>query len=96
MTTNTKNLSNVQGTYTKSIVDNINKINDAYNKKMPLSAFKSLIIKLVESAHDTAAKRKFIFNVNKQNNNDSLLMYIYNAELRGSKLGSNINDKFAK
>lgn len=89
------NISNIRGTYSKVIGDNIKDINSRYETDS-FAEYKGYILGLVETASDTAARANFIASINKQSSKDGILMLVTNAWLRGQGMGADINDKFAR
>ena len=90
-----RDLSQTNGTYTKLLNENIQTIyNDYNNISISVEQFKQKVIKIIESAHDTPAKRNFLLSLNKQKTKNNVLFFVSNSWLRGCGLSSNINDKF--
>ena len=90
-----RDLSQTNGTYTKLLNENIQTIYDNYNNRsISVEQFKQNVIKIIESAHDTPAKRNFLSSLDKQKTKNNILFFVSNSWLRGCGLSSNINDKF--
>lgn len=90
-----KDLSHIDGTYTKVLNDNIQTIYSNY-ATMSFYDFKNYIIELVKQANDTNARRNFLFNIERKRNKTELMFYVNDAFMRGQGLGVDIYDKFAK
>lgn len=52
-----------------------------------LNEMKARVMKIIEPAKDTPAKRNFILTLNKQNNVIKTLQFVYNSTLNGQGLG---------
>ena len=90
-----RDLSHTNGTYTKLLNENIQTIYDNYNNRsISVEQFKQKVIKIIESAHDTPAKRNFLLSLDKQKTKNNVLFFVSNSWLRGCGLSSNPNDKF--
>ena len=90
-----RDLSHTNGTYTKLLNENIQTIYDNYNNRsISVEQFKQNVIKIIESAHDTPAKRNFLLSLDNQKTKNNVLFFVSNSWLRGCGLSSNINDKF--
>lgn len=88
-------ISNIKGTYSKVLSDNMDQINTVYVESN-LVGFKNFITELVSSnSNDTAARKNFLATVSQQRSKDRLLEFVYNSCLRGMGLGTNLNDQFA-
>ena len=84
-----KDLSKVDGSYTKCIGDNIALIYDlGVDVRIDLNTFKTKIIDIIKTAKDTEAKRNFLFKLNSQRSKMQALEFVNNAYLRGSGLGA--------
>lgn len=83
-----KDLSTVDGTYTKEINDHIQEINEKFeDSSLDANGYRNLILKIIEPAHDTPAKRNFIFNLSRKRTKYDILFYVTSSYLTGSKLG---------
>ena len=90
-----RDLSHTTGTYTKLLNENIQTFYDDYNNRsVSVEQLKQKVIKIIESANDTPAKRNFLLSLSKQKTKDNVLFFVSNSWLRGCGLSSNINDKF--
>lgn len=83
-----KDLTQVDGTYSKLITDNIQAIYDAYNTKNA-NDFKAFVLAIIAPAKDTEAKRTFVLNMTRKYNKTDMLFYVNDAQLCGSGLGVN-------
>lgn len=82
-----QDLSKQEGSYTKAIEDNIKEINAAAEDwHINNEAFKALVLKIVETAHDTAALRKFKLTLKAQRTKEQSIFYVYNAHMKGCGL----------
>lgn len=74
-------LTKIEGTYAKLIADAIQQINDmCKDRDVTANELRQFILKLVEPANDTMAKRSFIKNIsNPYRNKTELMFYIYNV-----------------
>ena len=88
-------LSKVKGTYSKLLVDNSQKIWDAFEAGDSLDSLKVLVKKIISSAHDTPAKRSFILKVDKSRSPMDLTELVSNAILRADKDTRLVGDKWA-
>lgn len=83
-----KDLSIVEGSYTKELNDHIQEINSKFeDNSIDVNGYRDLIIKIIEKAHDTPAKRNFLFNLSKKRTKYDILFYVTSSYLNGSKLG---------
>ena len=83
-----KDLSNTEGSYTKELNDNINLINDMANDvTVDLKTYIKRVLEIIEPAHDTTAKRNFIYKLQTQPNKIKAVSYVTDAWLKGSGLG---------
>lgn len=83
-----KDLSTVEGSYTKELNDHIQEINSKFeDNSIDVNSYRDLIIKIIEKAHDTPAKRNFLFNLSKKRTKYDILFYVTSSYLNGSKLG---------
>ena len=90
-----RDLSQTTGTYTKLLNENIQTIYDDYNNRtVSVEQLKQKVVKIIESAYDTPAKRNFLLSLNKQKTKDNVVFFVSNSWLRGCGLSSNVNDKF--
>ena len=81
-------LSNVEGSYTKPLQENITLINDlGTDVTIDLKTYVNKIIEIISSAKDTPAKRNFIMNLQKKRSKVDVMMYTNNAWLNGCGLG---------
>jgi hypothetical protein len=82
-----KDLSKVEGSYTKCISDNINLIYDlGVDTKVDLVTFVNKIIDIIKDAKDTDAKRNFLVKLKMQRSKMHALEFVNNAYLRGCGL----------
>ena len=82
-----KDLSEVKGSYTKCLNDNIFIINElGSDVRVDLPTYINKIIEIVKPANETNAKRNFIFTLQKQRSKLNAMMYVNNAWLKGSGL----------
>ena len=82
-----KDLSQIDGSYTKSLSDNMCLINDlGTDVRVDLNSYINRIIEIIKPAKDTAAKRNFVLNLQKQRSKIGAMMLVSNAFLRGSGL----------
>lgn len=79
-----KDLSEVETSYVHHLIKNKEKIDELVMS--PLNTFKQEVLKIVESANDTPAKRNFVLTLNQQRNTMSALQFVYNVMLRGQGL----------
>ena len=83
-----KDLSTVEGSYTKELNDHIQEINSKFeDNSVDTNSYRDFIIKTIEKAHDTPAKRNFLFNLSKKKTKYDILFYVTSSYLNGSKLG---------
>jgi len=83
-----KDLSTVNGTYTKEINDHISEINEKFeDNSLDTNGYRNLILKIIGPANDTPAKRNFILNLNRKRNKTEILFYVTSSYLTGSKMG---------
>lgn len=79
-----KDLSEVETSYVHHLIKNKEKIDGLVMS--PLNTFKQEVLKIVEPANDTPAKRNFVLTLNQQRNTMSALQFVYNVMLRGQGL----------
>lgn len=83
-----KDLSRVKGSYTKELGDHMQEINAKFaDGSIDANGYRAFIVKAVEKAHDTPAKRNFLLNLSKKKTKCDMLFYVTNSYLNGSKLG---------
>jgi chromosome segregation ATPase len=80
-----RDLTKIKGTYSKLISDNIQQIFDALEQRKSTSEMKELVLNIIESAHDTPAKRGFIVKLNKQSSAFGIANLCKNAMLAADK-----------
>ena len=79
-----KDLSNQKGSYTKSLNDNMNLLNDlGSNASIDLKTYVARVLAIIAPAHDTNAKRNFIMILQKQRTKTDAMIYVMNAYMRG-------------
>lgn len=79
-----KDLSNVEGSYTKALGDNIALINDLGNDvRIDLPKYISSIETIIKPANDTPAKRNFILTLHKQRSKVNAMIYVMNSYMKG-------------
>lgn len=79
-------LTQVEGTYGKVLLDNKVGIENEYSKGN-LNTFKKYVYDLVSTqAKSTPGQKKFLMNVMKQRNSSSLLQYCWDAILSAQNL----------
>lgn len=82
-------LSDKEGTYTKALSDNMPTVNELGNdSSVDLKSYVREILKIVERANDTPAKRKFVATLLSQKSKTNAMLYVSNAYLRGCGLES--------
>ena len=79
-----KDISENETTYVYHLIKNKDKVDSL--AVLPINTFKQEVLKIVEPANDTPAKRNFILTLNQQRNTMSALQFVYNAILRGQGL----------
>ena len=79
-----KDLSEVETSYVHHLIKNKTKIDELVMS--PVNTFKQEVLKIVEPANDTPAKRNFVLSLNRQTNTMSALQFVYNVMLRGQGL----------
>ena len=79
-----RDISENETTYVYHLIKNKDKID--YLSTQPLNIFKQEVLKIVEPANDTPAKRNFVLTLNQQRNIMSALQFVYNVILRGQGL----------
>ena len=83
-----KDLSTVEGSYTKELNDHIQEINSKFeDNSIDVNGYRDFIIKSIEKAHDTPAKRNFLLNLSRKRTKYDILFYVTSSYLNGSKLG---------
>lgn len=83
-----KDLSGVKGSYTKELGDHMQEINTKFaDSSIDANGYRAFIVKAIEKAHDTPAKRNFLLNLSKKRTKYDMLFYATNSYLNGSKLG---------
>ena len=94
--TETKDLTSVNGTYSKLLADNISKINTAFENGLSLAEMQRLVLKIIDKAADTNAKRNFILSVGKARNPMDLTSLCTNAVLRANTDTRLVGDRWAR
>jgi len=79
-----RDISENETTYVYYLIQNKEKIDNL--AVSPLPTFKQEVLKFVEPANDTPAKRNFILTLQQQKNVMSALQFVYNVILRGQGL----------
>ena len=79
-----RDISEDETTYVYHLIKNKDKIDTL--AVSPLPTFKQEVLKIVEPANDTPAKRNFVLTLNQQRNTMSALQFVYNVILRGQGL----------
>ena len=83
---NVKDLTKVNGTYSKELAAHIADINGAFNDDgCSLDCYKDLVKKIIESADDTEAKRGFLGSLEKQSSKYGILKLCTDAVLKANK-----------
>jgi len=84
-----RDLSKVDGTYTKLLTDNYVLITDLGNDvRIDLPNYIKRISSIVEPATDTPAKRNFLMKLHQKRSKFEAMLYVSNAWLNGSGLGT--------
>lgn len=80
----TKNLENVQGTYTNALIQhNAELTKAADDRSVDAETFSQLVLDAVKDAKDTAACRDFKYNVSTIKGKVNLMFYVWNAMYKG-------------
>ena len=79
-----KDISENESTYVYHLIQNKDKVDSL--AVLPVSTFKQEVLKIVEPANDTPAKRNFVLTLSRQTNTMSALQFVYNVILRGQGL----------
>ena len=80
----TKNLENVQGTYTNALIQHNDELAKAADdRSVDTETFRQMILDAVKDAKDTAACRDFRYNVNTIKSKSQLIFYVWNALYKG-------------
>ena len=79
-----KDISDIETTYVHHLIKNKDKIDSLAT--LPINTFKQEVLKIVEPANDTPAKRNFVLTLQQQTNTMRALQFIYNVILRGQGL----------
>ena len=79
-----RDISENETTYVYYLIQNKEKIDNL--AVSPLPTFKQEVLKFVEPANDTPAKRNFILTLQQKKNVMSALQFVYNVILRGQGL----------
>ncbi len=84
-----KDLSKVEGSYTREIELNLDLITDSFeDPDVDASSLKSIIKKIVSKANDTKARKKFLTNLESKNTKEQIIFFVSNAWLAGSCLAA--------
>ena len=79
-----KDISDIETTYVHHLIKNKDKIDSL--AALPINTFKQEVLKIVEPANDTPAKRNFVLTLQQQTNTMRALQFVYNVILRGQGL----------
>ena len=79
-----RDISDIETTYVHHLIKNKDKIDSL--AALPINTFKQEVLKIVEPANDTPAKRNFVLTLQQQTNTMRALQFVYNVILRGQGL----------
>lgn len=90
-----KSLETTAGSYTKELSEHMREINDAYaDPSVSADAMRGKVLEVVSAARDTPARKSFVATLQRQKSKDAIVAYVYNATLRGCRMGADISDGF--
>jgi len=82
-----KDITKQEGTYTKEILDNMSYLNQlGEDLSIDVNTYKTEVLKVIEKAHNTPAKARFINNLNQKTSKEAAMYVVYNAYLAGAGL----------
>ena len=80
-----KDLTTVETSYVYYLNKEVETVKQLCSRN--LNEFKQGVLKIIEPANDTPAKRNFIMTLNRQRDISNATIFVYNALLKGAGMG---------